>query len=392
MTDAAKAQQQRFAQETLTPVVRRALDRETAEVVDWERHELHAGAGVITSIHRFAGTARDGTETIPWSLILKVIVSSPGFEKPSNAHYWKREPWAYQSGFFAQLPTGLTTPRSYDVVHHRASPPQVDEAWIWMEELADEIGQRWPLEHYGRVARQFGQFNGQYLNGEPLPSWPWLSAGWLRAAIEEAAPAIALLRESLDEPLVRRWLPGSSAERIFRLWEEREVYLAALDQLPQTLCHHDAFRRNLFARGCDHAGKDCDETAVIDWAFVGRGAVGEEMAPLVAASLGFFEVDITHAQELDGIVFEGYLQGLRDAGWDGDPRRARLGFAAASAVRYPLASVPRVLPFVLDRELTPAMEQVFGHPAEEVMDRFAAQGEFLARYAAEARELMAALA
>jgi hypothetical protein len=49
-----------------------------------------------------------------------VIVSSPGYEKPSNAHYWKREPWAHHSGLFAQLPEELTAPRPFSVVHRRS--------------------------------------------------------------------------------------------------------------------------------------------------------------------------------------------------------------------------------------------------------------------------------
>jgi hypothetical protein len=48
----------------------------------------------------------------------------------------------------------------------------------------------------------------------------------------------------------------------------------------------------------------------IDWEDAGRGALGQELASLTVASLFFFEVELVKAQELDGIVFAGYLEGL----------------------------------------------------------------------------------
>jgi hypothetical protein len=51
---------------------------------------------------------------------------------------------------------------------------------MWLEEVLEQIGQQWPLEQYGVVARHLGQFNGAYLVDGLLPNWPWLSLGWLR--------------------------------------------------------------------------------------------------------------------------------------------------------------------------------------------------------------------
>ena len=91
--------------------------------------------------------------------------------------------------------------------------------------------------------------------------------------------------QSLDEPHIRQWHIGDDARRILQLWEEREIFHNALDRLPQTLLHRDVFRRNLFAgRGEDGREK----TVAVDWAFIGLGAVGEDIASLVQASLCFF--------------------------------------------------------------------------------------------------------
>src|SRR5439155_4390297 len=127
--------------------------------------------------------------------------------------------------------------------------------------------------------------------------------------------------------LMERVYPNEVAEQIFQIWDERELLLDALTRLPpQTFCHRDAFRRNLFARRT--------QTVAVDWAYSGIGAVGEEIAPLVWGSLGFRDVPIEQAQELEALVFNSYLDGLRDAGWNGDARLVRFGYAAASVLRY----------------------------------------------------------
>ncbi|UCC63635.1 MAG: hypothetical protein JSV36_00825, partial [Anaerolineae bacterium] len=124
--------------------------------------------------------------------------------------------------------------------------------------------------------------------------------------------------------------------------------------LMHNCCHLDAFRRNLFVR---RRADGRDQTVAIDWAFVGTGAIGEEIEPLVNRSLGFFEVELARARELNDIVIGGYLDGLRDAGWQGDPRRVRLGYTAATALRT-LVSYGQILPVVLDEGQHILAEQV----------------------------------
>jgi hypothetical protein len=210
----------------------------------------------------------------------------------------------------------------------------------------------------------------------------------LRQVIETSAPAIPLLRDSLDHALIRRWMPGDAADRYFRLWEERGVYLDALDRLPQTLCHFDIFRRNLFARRT----ADGDyESVAIDWAFAGKGALGEELVPLVLGSVMFFEVGLDQAQALEEIAFESYLKGLRDAGWRGDPRQVRLGYAAAASLWYRFNDIGRWLAVALDENLHPMVLHTMGRPIGEVYDHAAQVGCFSDRLADEARDLIDAL-
>jgi hypothetical protein len=309
---------------------------------------------------------------VPWSLILKIICS-PGCipdaravfdrETPSAPFYWKRESLAYRSGALQDLPGGLCAPRCLGVVEHP------DEAvWLWLEEVEDRFAGKWPLEHYGVAARHLGQLNGAYLDGRPLPSGPWVSRGLTRAYVAQAAPVFARLRESLDLPLVRRLLPGDRAAKLFALWKERETYLHVLDRLPRVFCHMDAFRRNLFARRTSNGG---DQTVAVDWSYVGEGAIGEELVPLVEASIFFLEVDMMQAQTLSEIVLEGYLEGLHDAGWQGDPRLVHLGYKAASNVRYGIAAFAEFLVGVLDGSVAQHSE-AWGLSPEQMMDFVAA--------------------
>ena len=385
MSEKFETQAAQFAaidQAMLTPLVQSALGSKTVEVPDWDSEQLHAGIGAGTAVYRFSGQGRDQERTIPWSLILKTLGPEGGSEDISAWNYYKREVDAYRSGWFDDLPGGMVAPGCFGVIEYPDGT-----CWLWLEDISDIFGAQWPLEQYGVVARHLGQFNGAYLGDRPLPNWSWLSSNWIRRYIEQSAPAMEPLRDSLAHPLVRRWLPGEARDRFFRLWAERELYLDALDRLPQTICHYDVFRRNLFARRT--AGDD-DQTVVLDWAFVGRGPIGADIHPLIFASVSFFEVELDKAQELEEIVFEGYLEGLRDSGWQGDPRQVRLGYAAAD-IRYTFAEIGRWLAIVYDDSLIARLELAGGRPVGEILDSIARVRRAFSRLNDKARELMVVL-
>ncbi len=104
---------------TLTPLVQSALNSETVEVVNWECEQLHGGIAAGTAIYRFSGQGRDQGQTIPWSLILKILWPEGGNADVSAWDYYKREADAYQSGWLDDLPGGLAAPRCFGV----ARPP-----------------------------------------------------------------------------------------------------------------------------------------------------------------------------------------------------------------------------------------------------------------------------
>ena len=160
--------------------------------------------------------------------------------------------------------------------------------------------------------------------------------------------------------------------------------LTALDRLPQTLCHHDTFRRNLFARW-DLQGRE--QTVAIDWADVGIGAIGEDLAIFVGMDALFLEIDVADLSHLDQLAFASYLAGLHTAGWMGSPQLVRLGYAAAAILRCGFATI-QYLPTILDAKQHASTEQLLGHSLEEVAAHWIPIHHFLLRLAKEAQQLI----
>lgn len=367
-------------QATLNPVVRQVLAEETATVINWT-HEALTGGFSGAGVYRIAGRAQTGAGSREWSLILKILSPAQGGLSPADFNYWQREALLYQSGLLADLPDDLLAPRCFAIA------PQPDQSqWLWLEDMGVGAEDEWPLAQYGNAARHLGQMNGAYLTDRPLPQQPWFRLADVRERIALAAPGIPELSQLRQHPLFVELLTGNRVERIMQLWGERDHLLAALDKLPLTFCHRDAFRRNLMLR--DANGRA--QTVALDWGGAGLGLLGEELIPLFAATLSFVAIDIARIPEMDRLIFEGYVAGLRDAGWRGDTQLVRFGFAALAALKVGVAEPAIKLPNVARRAaaLPPDVEPPRllspGGPRQA-----AALGHYLLGLGEEARDLMA---
>lgn len=370
---------------TLTPLVRQALGSATAEVIDWTISPLHSSPGPRPqrSVYRVAGTARDGGGARSWALALKVLrgpqPGSPGHD-PGHWAYWPREPLAYQSGLLDQLDGGLRAPRCFGVV----TGPE-DTIALWLEDLTPYGGEVWPVARYGLAARHVGLFHGATLARPPLPILSWLTPAGLRSRTEEFVARLPEVHDPATwaQPLVRRAFPDPVRDPLLRVGAEREMFLAALARLPQTLCHRDLWRGNLFA-GRDAAGQA--QTIAIDWALVGLGALGEDISLLVWVSLLEFLVPLREAARLEDAVYYGYLAGLEATGWRGDPRLVRFAYTANAALQWGL--FPDALAAALDASDQTALEQFYGRPLPAILDTWGEIAYLVLDRAAEARELL----
>ena len=373
---------------TVAARARQALGSEGATVVDWRVEAAGPNTGPATGgVYRVEGSAVEAGVESGWSVILKVV--SPGASEAASpirdeAHplYWKREVLAYTTGLVGELPGGVSAPRCYGAVEQEDG-----SVWLWLEEAKESGAAKWDLEQYARASECLGRFNGAYLTGHPRPAYSWLVRSgsprgvlnhnsWVRDVIADAS--------TWDHPLMRAAFPQPVVEPLLKLWDGREVMLRALDEVPVTFCHLDAWRRNMFSRVNSGGGPGL---TLIDWAYPGYGAVGTDLGDLFGESFCLSDLGDTEAGVLDEALFSGYLAGLREAGWKGDTERVRFGFAAFCALKH------LFMIFISVRDVPvesrhPVWERLFGRPFEEVMHRQSKLLYYLLNMAEEAQRLV----
>jgi hypothetical protein len=331
-------------------------------------------------ILRVNGTAVRSGQRVPWSVVAKCFSDAGSGPRATEATIGsERELHAYTSGLLANLPPGIVAPRLLGIVRRPNG-----ETLLWLEDVSDLYGGNWSLARFGLAARQLGQFNGAFLVDREVPTYDWLSRRWAEAHSDPEAARVARDRVSASwqRPEVRASLPTSLAEPLDHLLRDQAAFIAALDRVPSTLCHHDAAQANLFAR---RSAEGHDETVAIDWEEIGPGAVGAEIATLVFGTLRRGDFEVERADELDHVAFDGYLDGLHAAGWDGNPLLVRFGFAAAVALRwYVLTGLIRT---VGDNALRTTVIENTGLPLDEFIRRRLSLASFLLHRADEARRI-----
>jgi hypothetical protein len=264
----------------LLAVVRSVLDCPSAELSVWKEQPIDYQVFFADRrIDRVSGKAYCAGSERTWSVVRKSGAAD-------------REVQAYAASWLKA--TGFRPATCYLADGNR----------IWLEDLADRYEHRWPLEGFDAAASALGRFNGAHLLAPPADKF-WLSRDWMDK--HQDLPALA-----------RR-----PAE--FRVQSALRQVLAAL---PQTICHHDAAQANLFLVG--------SEVVAIDWEGVGWGSLGADLATLVVGTMRRGDFPAERSDELDAVAFAGYVRGLAEVGWRGDPAAARLGYSAAVGLRWPI--------------------------------------------------------
>lgn len=373
-----------ITRETLAPLVSTSLGVDSVQIVDWDYEALHGGIGEVyeNGLFRFRGRATMDNQVRQWMLILKIIRSDIEYysNEPSAWNYWKREALAYQDGLLDDLPGQLAAPRCFGVQYISEI-----EVWIWLQAIPAESPVDWPLSRYGVAARHLGQFNGVYLSGRSMPSHSWLSHGRVEEWLVEASVVIPRLHDFLGHPLVNTWFANDNADRTSRIWSRRQELLDGIAKLPRTLCHHDAFRRNLSA-ATDQRNQEI--TFAVDWAVLGAGVIGEEIATTFSVSLQFLDCGAQFAPQLDALIYEGYLAGLHDADWRGQPELARFGFTASAVLFMGLGGAGGWLPWLIDENEQHEIEGYLGHPIEDIVNQWSTMQAYLLDLGDEALTLL----
>jgi len=355
---------------TIVRVVRAALGDARAEVASWERTPLSwlAIAPTTAELARYSGTTADGRT---WSAIRKVLRRP----EPRWTADWRREADVYASGFLDSLPPGIVAPRAYAIEDGEA------QVSLWLEDVVESVPV-WPPARYAVAARDLGRFNGAYLSGRAKPEAPplrydWL-AGWV-AMTGDRGPELIDDPTITDHELVRRAIPRAWLDRLRTLHAQRTRLLAALERLPPTVSHLDAWRANLIAR--DSVG--ATETVAIDWSLLGLAPAGQEIAVFVTGPRLWLSLDPAEADALGELSFRSYLDGLHDAGWVGVEADVRFAYATSVALWAGIAAPVWMRWFTLParREW---LERKFRMPLEDAAEPFGAFIGFALELADEA--------
>jgi thiamine kinase-like enzyme len=112
---------------------------------------------------------------------------------------------------------------------------------------------------------------------------------------------------------------------------ENERFLTKIELLPQTICHGDTYPTNFMSRPLPDGRQ---QTVALDWALAGIAPLGDDLGQFVFGA----QTNLKEANrmEVDQVLFESYLAGLRESGCRVDPQQVRFGYTASAALRVGL--------------------------------------------------------
>lgn len=333
----------------------------------WIVDQFKIGLGDGLGTWRVEGTMSTAQGEQRWSLVLKGWNCECKSGSPSARDWPWREADLYGSGALNDLP-GVHAPKCFGTVQRE------DLVWVWLEDLTVVPQPLWTLEHYAAAARNLGQFNGTCLDGHPLSSHPSLSRQWLAKWTAANTETMANLDRYLDHPFVQRMVSADVLAAFRHIWDQRQRILDDLAAMPQTICHLDAFHRNTFLRNVDGH----EDMVLIDWSFAGWAAVGEELASLCVAGVGFDPRTPDNIEEVGRVAYGAYIEGLSEAGWKGNDESVWHAYRSAGMLRYGPASLHKSLPMVSNDALWAAVCEAMGVPFGRAQDHVVAASRWIA--------------
>jgi hypothetical protein len=123
---------------------------------------------------------------------------------------------------------------------------------------------------------------------------------------------------------------------------------------------------------------------LIDWSQIGYGAPAEDIANLVLDSVWMFKIPADVLPAYEQHVWNGYIAGLRAAGWQGDEAQVRFVYAAAAALRFGLLA-GRLLQAANDESAHAELEQRYHRTMREIIGPRAAAVRHALELGREAR-------
>jgi hypothetical protein len=265
--------------------------------------------------------------------------SWPTSDEPTHWNYWRRESIAYSTGLAttSYADAGIVAPALLQVLERSDG-----SVALWLADIPGTPGINWTVDRLARFARQLGHAQAEWV--DRVPALPWLSRRWLA---QYTAGRDVWISDNVDwdHPAATVW-PKPVRDVLARMRPQQDALLKRAEAAPRTLCHLDVWPMNLIDAGT--------ETVLLDWAFVGEGGLGEDLANLIIDSVADGLMDASLLPEINERATDAYLEGLRDGGYPGAPDEIRAAIAAAGAAKYAWFGAG-----VLSRALS---DLPYGHP------------------------------
>ncbi len=314
-------------------------------------------ASATVAVYRARGSAPRR-----WSAVCKVLSGDreghPNWQSSTDQthwYWWRREELAYATGLLGRLSGGLRAPRFLNAFGREGG-----EVAVWIEDVIAPPATTWSVARYGRCARQLGR--AQAAMAREVPEVSWLVRGFLAGYLDRH-----------DERYAHHDADWDVAAAALALLADRRRLLAAVDQLPTTLCHNDFHALNLFG--------DDGESVAIDWSFVGLGPLPTDAGALAVDAVLDYGAPATRVAELHDAVEEGFAAGLRDEGWAGDEARLRLAMRVIAGLKFAWVALVTTDPAP---ELLARWGERYGVPGEQVRDDWRAVATWLTGIATDA--------
>lgn len=242
--------------------------------------------------------------------------------EPAHWNYWRREVLAYTTGFATEYLSGSRI-RPPALLHDSPRPDGSVE--LTLEDVGGGQATGWSPDRLGGFAYQLGTVQARWAH--PKADRPtWLSTGWIRQYAGRFGPDSA---PDWDHPQLAAVWPKRLREGLARQWESRDRLFALAEAAPRTVSHLDVWPMNIMD---DPDGSD--GAVLLDWSFIGDGAVGEDIGNLVPDSVADGLMPADGLPEITEACVTGYLDGLRDGEWRGSPDEARRAIAVCGAAKY----------------------------------------------------------
>ncbi|MEV0289828.1 aminoglycoside phosphotransferase family protein [Kribbella sp. NPDC050820] len=279
------------------------------------------------------------TSTGPWA----------ASDDPRHWNYWRREVEVYRDDELRKqlAAAGLVLPEAEVVdLPDEAGEPR---AVLMMEDIQGTPGTELTLAGHAALARAVGRWQGR-----PPTHRPWTSIGFLRdySTTRDVPMDLADDDAAWQQPLVADTWPDRLREGWRHLLAHRNELLELTERLPRARCHLDLWVSNVIQR-------PTGELALLDWAFMGDGALGEDIGNHIPDAVFDLFWPAERLPELAETCIDNYLEGLREAGWRGEPDLVRLA-VMASGVKYAWL-LPRLLATASDASHNAYHQQADSH-------------------------------